>query len=312
MNAIPGKEILDEVALELGINGGFVEKDWYVTQIIQIIASFSYEGFQMVFSGGTALSKAHKLLQRFSEDVDFRIIAPHGLTDSRSKQKQRLSTLKNTLFDLLIKELSLPAKRTFARNENRFFAIEFDYPTVYPKEQALRSHVLIEFTMSSLNIPAINCSVSSLINELSSKTPEVSKIACLDPVENAVDKLSALVWRVADRVRGSETDDPTIVRHLHDLAILKDFAVKHQDFARLAKKTIEQDDARSERIAGFSLERKFSNLLHILAEDNAYKGEYETFVRGMSYAKTENMPSFTEAVAGVKSLIHNVLSSVNA
>ena len=175
MNAIPNKKTLDEAALELGISSGFVEKDWYVTQIIQTIATFNYEGFQLVFSGGTALSKAHKLLHRFSEDIDFRIIAPSLATESRSKQKQRLSLLKKTVFELLEEELSFTPKKIIARNENRFFAIEFDYPTVYSKEQALRPHVLVEFTLSSIAFPAINRSVSSFVNEVSDKKPEVGQ-----------------------------------------------------------------------------------------------------------------------------------------
>ena len=74
MNAIPDKSILDDAASEYGIEGAFVEKDWYVTQLISIISEFSNEDVQMVFTGGTALSKAHKLIKRFSEDIDFRII----------------------------------------------------------------------------------------------------------------------------------------------------------------------------------------------------------------------------------------------
>jgi len=41
-----------------------VEKDWYVVQIIGIIADIQHGDFEVIFSGGTALSKAHKLLQR--------------------------------------------------------------------------------------------------------------------------------------------------------------------------------------------------------------------------------------------------------
>jgi predicted nucleotidyltransferase component of viral defense system len=53
---------------------GEVEKDWYVTQVIRKISKIHYEDFQVIFTGGTALSKAYGLIQRFSEDVDFRVI----------------------------------------------------------------------------------------------------------------------------------------------------------------------------------------------------------------------------------------------
>jgi hypothetical protein len=44
---------------------------------------------------------------------------------------------------------------------------------------------------------------------------------------------TAIVWRIPDRVRGGQDDDPFLVRHIHDLAILKDAALQHGDFSGL-------------------------------------------------------------------------------
>lgn len=130
MSAAPAKNIFDEVASEKGIDGAFVEKDWYVTQLIGQIASFTYDDVQMVFTGGTALSKAHKLLKRFSEDIDFRIIYPSLNGKSLSQQKALLSKLKNAVFAAITKYFPLNPDKVIARNGNRFFAFELDYPTV--------------------------------------------------------------------------------------------------------------------------------------------------------------------------------------
>lgn len=37
MNAAPAKALINEVALELGIDPAFIEKDWYVVQLICIL-----------------------------------------------------------------------------------------------------------------------------------------------------------------------------------------------------------------------------------------------------------------------------------
>jgi predicted nucleotidyltransferase component of viral defense system len=66
MNAVPNKTLIVEVALELGIDPAFVEKDWYVVQMIREIVDADLFGAQLIFTGGTALSKAHQLIQRFS------------------------------------------------------------------------------------------------------------------------------------------------------------------------------------------------------------------------------------------------------
>jgi hypothetical protein len=45
-----------------------IEKDYYVTQALRIIAA-AY-GDKVIFKGGTSLSKGWNLIRRFSEDVD--------------------------------------------------------------------------------------------------------------------------------------------------------------------------------------------------------------------------------------------------
>jgi predicted nucleotidyltransferase component of viral defense system len=94
MNTLPKKEIIEEVAQIKGISEAFIEKDWFVTQVIKIISNVVFEDYSIVFTGGTALSKAYGLIQRFSEDVDFRVIAPSLKDFSKSQQIKILSTFK--------------------------------------------------------------------------------------------------------------------------------------------------------------------------------------------------------------------------
>ncbi len=54
-----------------GTNPALVEKDYWVTQVLRVIAA-DYSG-GTVFKGGTSLSKAWGLIQRFSEDIDLLI-----------------------------------------------------------------------------------------------------------------------------------------------------------------------------------------------------------------------------------------------
>jgi hypothetical protein len=51
-----------------GLRASIIEKDYYVTEALRIIAS-TYEN-QVIFKGGTSLSKGWNLIQRFSEDID--------------------------------------------------------------------------------------------------------------------------------------------------------------------------------------------------------------------------------------------------
>lgn len=51
-----------------GLTEQLIEKDYYVTEALRIVAS-SYP-FQVIFKGGTSLSKGWNIIQRFSEDID--------------------------------------------------------------------------------------------------------------------------------------------------------------------------------------------------------------------------------------------------
>lgn len=50
-----------------GLRPAVIEKDYYVTEALRIIAS---RGDKIIFKGGTSLSKGWDLIQRFSEDID--------------------------------------------------------------------------------------------------------------------------------------------------------------------------------------------------------------------------------------------------
>jgi hypothetical protein len=49
-----------------------VEKDWYVVRALAAINTADVKPFRLVFSGGTALSRAHRLTRRMSEDIDLK------------------------------------------------------------------------------------------------------------------------------------------------------------------------------------------------------------------------------------------------
>jgi len=51
-----------------GLRPAVIEKDYYVTEALRIVAAGA--GGQVIFKGGTSLSKGWNLIQRFSEDID--------------------------------------------------------------------------------------------------------------------------------------------------------------------------------------------------------------------------------------------------
>jgi hypothetical protein len=63
------------VADQSGIPAAHVAKDFWVTEVLRGVTYAAAEaGIEVVFKGGTSLSKAFSLIQRFSEDVDMLVI----------------------------------------------------------------------------------------------------------------------------------------------------------------------------------------------------------------------------------------------
>lgn len=82
----------------LDLHESIIEKDYYVTQLIQTLSSVENEYFRLVFCGGTCLAKAHRIVQRMSEDVDFKI-QRKSTTDDFNKSYM-LKELKTLLYVL--------------------------------------------------------------------------------------------------------------------------------------------------------------------------------------------------------------------
>jgi len=64
-------DLLVTVGEQAGTNAALVEKDYWVTEALRVIARGYSAG--VVFKGGTSLSKAWGLIKRFSEDIDLLI-----------------------------------------------------------------------------------------------------------------------------------------------------------------------------------------------------------------------------------------------
>lgn len=78
---------LDVVAERLDISPTAVEKDYWVSQVLRVLADGFPEDF--IFKGGTSLSKAYGIIERLSEDIDVLVVPGargRGATDKLMKE----------------------------------------------------------------------------------------------------------------------------------------------------------------------------------------------------------------------------------
>ena len=85
-------ELFSETATHKGATPAVVEKDFWVTWVLNRLFQEPDLARLLMFKGGTSLSKVYNLIERFSEDIDlvldWRVLGGDDPLAERSKTKQ--------------------------------------------------------------------------------------------------------------------------------------------------------------------------------------------------------------------------------
>lgn len=91
-SATQRRELFSEAAVRLGMTPAVVEKDFWVTWVLDRLFAAPDLARLLMFKGGTSLSKAYGLIERFSEDIDlildWRVLVGDDPLAERSKKRQ--------------------------------------------------------------------------------------------------------------------------------------------------------------------------------------------------------------------------------
>jgi hypothetical protein len=295
------RRLVEDVASRLDADAGLVEKDWHVVRAIGVLAALDHGDVKPAFGGGTSLSKGWGLIKRFSEDIDFKVAIPPAASRSKDRNLRRgyreriLNALQTAEFEL--------SGEVLKADEDRFFSADFIYPSEFGAGQGLRPLLRVEMTMQASMLAPVDRPIRSLIAELQQQPPEVAAFACVDAVETAADKLSALAWRVCTRRYGDESDDPTIIRHLHDLAALEAHVGKSPAFTHLVQQATAADTGRRGGRAPAGATERFAMMLGRLQREKFWADEYNEFVRQVSFARPDEVIGFENALAAGRRLV---------
>lgn len=197
-----------------------VEKDWYVVRALAAINVADVRPFRLVFSGGTALSRAHRLIRRMSEDIDLKIVS------DGPRSRPELRTLRETVTNALLQagfefEPENPAHRE-SGNASRYTVYHLPYEPKAAGGGTLRPEIKIETAVWPLRLPSVDCSVSSFLAEAFNKPPEVPSIPCVALVETIAEKFVALTRRLgAELAVRQGPRDSTLPRHVYDLHVIR-------------------------------------------------------------------------------------------
>ena len=235
-----------------------IEKDMWVTCLLQILFSLDLNA-NIIFKGGTSLSKQGNLIERFSEDIDI-AIDPALYDMGGDLTKKQLKTLRKRsslyvkdvlavalqngiaqygLSEVLSVEVEPEGEGDATYPEPRRIFIK--YPSLVEERYAyLKNEVVLEVGSRSLMEPTVSLHIKSMIEtafpniSTSLANPAITTAA---PAKTFVEKACLLhelfsVWR--EKVAANRR-----TRHLYDLERMMDL-----DFAKSAM----TDDALWENV----------------------------------------------------------------
>lgn len=259
-----------------------LEKDIHLTDVLLALKRLPTDA-NLVFCGGTSLSKCFQAINRMSEDVDFKFHIDDGA--SMSSGRKARSAYKNEIQKHL-NAAGFEASIRHQENGNVFFSFEVRYESKFEKLTFLRESILLEFTHVDSKPNVVSRPIREIINEAQSSYPDLGEIECLTIEQTIAEKVLSFLRRAPDR--SLATFDPRIVRHIYDIHALTKLGTRdHALIAQYFELAISHDESRF-GLNRLTLNQSLGTLQHSKA---SYAGFYRDFVVELT---TDAMSDFDE------------------
>lgn len=274
------RELFEQLILRtsesLGIKAEIIEKDYYVTLFLKELVSVSPD---IIFKGGTSLSKCYHLIDRFSEDIDLNIETETKPSESRRKH------LKSSIVSVIDKlgfTLTNPENVKSRRDYNRYI---IDYPSVLGALY-LKEMLIVETAVYQRAYPTVRKTAGSLIYDFLSANgfDDFIRQYSLEPFElnvqsaerTMIDKLYAL----ADYYLAGTTAEHS--RHIYDIYKLLSVVEINDELKKLA---VSVADERRPHSRSLSVQdgTDIKAVLREIVEKNIYGSDYKTITESLLF-----------------------------
>ena len=303
-----------QIAEQTSMSAFAVEKDWWVSRTLEIIFRMDIAR-HLVFKGGTSLSKAWKLIQRFSEDIDLAIDREFFFTPQKEWSKKEITAVRKQagvystgqFFEDLKAEFEV---RGFRNIEFKIIEakdsdqdpriIEIYYPNVIaqPSEYML-PRVQIEIGCRSLREPFSVQTFGALVDEVYADRDFVEplfSIPTVNPERTFLEKIFLLheeFHRPQEKIRVDR-----LSRHLYDVYHLTKAGIAYKAFTdKELYETIVVHRHKFARVGGINYNSHNPKTLNPIPPQELmeeWKNDYTKMLEDMIYE--ENKPTFADLI----------------
>lgn len=323
MNLHSNKELLQDAILAtaeyLDMRDIYVEKDYWVTVALYEVFHSNIAD-QSVFKGGTALSKCHKLIERFSEDIDMVVLRNEGENDNQLKKKIRAIS---KVVDKVIPEIVVEGLTNKMGNIRKTV---HQYDKIFDGDFGqVREHVVVEATWLGNFEPFSEMHVSSYIYDMmkSKGQDELIEQYNMAPFTiQVLSKLRTFCEKIMSLVRFSRTEDPITnlrnkIRHVYDIhQMLKDEEIQqffsNSDFDDMLIKVGNDDMIGYKNNNDWIPEHPSTALIFDKPQETweqlstAYNGDFKDLVTGELPAEGELIETLKQVAARLKKIEWNI------
>ena len=234
------RSLLDTAAQRMPLAVQSIEKDFWVCWLLRVLTQLDGTGSHLTFKGGTSLSKAYRIIDRFSEDID--LVVDRGAlaldtdalpSDAHSPRqgKERAKKIAKACYAWTEDRL-LPALRTELTEklgkrdwslamtpitDNQETSIVFHYPKLYGEGSGyLRPEVRVELVAKADAWPSRPMPITAYLNELfpDALGDGVFNVNTMQAERTMLEK-ALLVHEVL--IQRPEGPRPRLARHYYDL-----------------------------------------------------------------------------------------------
>ena len=231
---------------KLGYPTYVIEKDFWVTYILDTLFNRIDHKHRILFKGGTSLSKCYKLIDRFSEDIDLSLHmadlgfeedkAPHKVAqkESNSAAKRAVEDLKiagevfleNTILVLLKEKIEEDVGAvenwSLSLDDKNAENLLFYYPKSLEDDEYgnkyVKPVVLVETGTKSEHLPIEEIEVNSLLEDAITEIDSKAVVKVLSPKRTFWEKVTLL--HAENNINRVERVKERLSRHLYDIVML--------------------------------------------------------------------------------------------
>ena len=265
MNLHENKKLFTDAVMAaseyLDIRPVYIEKDYWITRSLKLMAQ-NPNADKAIFKGGTSLSKAHKIGNRFSEDIDIAISDADVFTGNQLKMliKRIAKEMTSGLEEVVVPGVTSKG--------SRYYKAMYSYPNVLGKaikETVNIGQLLVEINSFANPYPYVSKNIECFIAQFFHQTGNealIEEYGLESFTLNVLDKRQTLTEKLVSLIRFSLSENyiydvAAKIRHFYDLHYLlqdeecKDYIYSEQ-FQRDFKVLLDHDRATFDNPEGWN------------------------------------------------------------